>query len=412
MYEFIDNDENIKDPIIYAIIKGWLDRGELNEFSHIRSDGDIEKEFKFKIKLSFEILNGVLYNLNKDLKKLPPGETVKTEKLSEYLSTLPIFTEYELLNQEQKRQLSAIFDKHCFIFDPVKKEITYRDRIRQDKYSLPVNRTINNTKVSHKLFDIDSQDLIINPTSIDVIGKNKPEDLRKEKAPLLQNLTPDNRFNLFDEIVFNGITTIYEQGFKNFSANTLARVISGGKSENNPNSTLVKDIRKSIDKMRTTLIYLDCTGHVGEPGNNKYIFKDTLLNLHSAILIDDNGNEIEGYKFKEDIFSPLHIYRKDVKQIVNIPFRSFPMNMNKQTIQIKDYIEQRVHAMKHRNQTKVIVFRTAANKTETPYKTKTEKSRLREKCCKILDELIKDGTIKDYELLKDKREITKAQIKL
>ena len=412
MYEFIDNDENIKDPIIYAIIKGWLDRGELNEFSHIRSDGDIEKEFKFKIKLSFEILNGVLYNLNKDLKKLPPGETVKTEKLSAYLSTLPVFTEYELLNQEQKRQLSAIFDKHCFIFDPVKKEITYRDRIRQDKYSLPVKRTVNNTKVSHKIFDIDSQDLIINPTTVDVIGKTKPKDLRKEKAPLLQNLTPDNRFNLFDEIVFNGITTIYEQGFKNFSANTLARVISGGKSENNPNSTLVKDIRKSIDKMRTTLIYLDCTGHVGEPGNNKYIFKDTLLNLHSAILIDDNGNEIEGYKFKEDIFSPLHIYRKDVKQIVNIPFRSFPMNMNKQTIQIKDYIEQRVHSMKHRKQTKVIVFRTAANKTETPYKTKTEKSRLREKCCKILDELIKDGTIKDYELLKDKREITKAQVKL
>lgn len=408
MYELINEG---KDPVVYAIIKGWLERGELNDFSLIRADGNLEKDFEFKINLSFEILNGILYNLNKDLKKLPPGETVKTEKLSEYLSTLPIFTEYELLNQEQKRQLDTIFDKNCFIFDPVKKKITYRDRIRQDKYSLPVNRTINNTKVSHKLFDIDSQDLIINPTSIDVIGKNKPEDLRKEKAVYFQNFTNSNRFNRFDEIVFSGITTIYEQNFSNFSANTLARVI-GGKSENNPNSTLVKEIRESINKMRTTLIYLDYTGHVGEPGNNKYIFNDTLLNLQSVILIDDNGNEIEGYKFKEDIFSPLHKYRKDVNQIVNIPFRSFPMNMNKQTIQIKDYIEQRVHSMIHRSQTKVIVFRTVANKTETPYKTKTEKSRFREKCCKILDELIKDGTIKDYELLKDKREITKAQVKL
>lgn len=408
MYELINEG---KDPVVYAILKGWLERGELKDFSLIRADGNLEKDFEFKINLSFEILNGILYNLNKDLKKLPPGETVKTEKLSEYLSTLPIFTEYELLNQEQKRQLDTIFDKNCFIFDPVKKEITYRDRIRQDKYSLPVNRTINNTKVSHKLFDIDSQDLIINPTSIDVIGKNKPEDLRKEKAVYFQNFTNSNRFNRFDEIVFSGITTIYEQNFSNFSANTLARVI-GGKSENNPNSTLVKEIRESINKMRTTLIYLDYTGHVGEPGNNKYIFNDTLLNLQSVILIDDNGNEIEGYKFKEDIFSPLHKYRKDVNQIVNIPFRSFPMNMNKQTIQIKDYIEQRVHSMIHRNQTKVIVFRTVANKTETPYKTKTEKSRFREKCCKILDELIKDGTIKDYELLKDKREITKAQVKL
>lgn len=408
MYELINEG---KDPVVYAILKGWLERGELNAFSLIRADGNLEKDFEFKIKLSFEILNGILYNLNKDLKKLPPGETVKTEKLSEYFSTLPIFTEYELLNQEQKRQLDTIFDKNCFIFDPVKKEITYRDRIRQDKYSLPVNRTINNTKVSHKLFDIDSQDLIINPTSIDVIGKNKPEDLRKEKAVYFQNFTNSNRFNRFDEIVFSGITTIYEQNFSNFSANTLARVI-GGKSENNPNSTLVKEIRESINKMRTTLIYLDYTGHVGEPGNNKYIFNDTLLNLQSVILIDDNGNEIEGYKFKEDIFSPLHKYRKDVNQIVNIPFRSFPMNMNKQTIQIKDYIEQRVHSMIHRNQTKVIVFRTVANKTETPYKDPKEKSRLREKCCKILDELIKDGTIKDYELLKDKREITKAQVKL
>lgn len=408
MYELINEG---KDPVVYAIIKGWLERGELNDFSLIRADGNLEKDFEFKINLSFEILNGILYNLNKDLKKLPPGETVKTEKLSEYLSTLPIFTEYELLNQEQKRQLDTIFDKNCFIFDPVKKEITYRDRIRQDKYSLPVNRTINNTKVSHKLFDIDSQDLIINPTSIDVIGKNKPEDLRKEKAVYFQNFTNSNRFNRFDEIVFSGITTIYEQNFSNFSANTLARVI-GGKSENNPNSTLVKEIRESINKMRTTLIYLDYTRHVGEPGNNKYIFNDTLLNLQSVILIDDNGNEIEGYKFKEDIFSPLHKYRKDVNQIVNIPFRSFPMNMNKQTIQIKDYIEQRVHSMIHRSQTKVIVFRTVANKTETPYKDPKEKSRLREKCCKILDELIKDGTIKDYELLKDKREITKAQVKL
>lgn len=408
MYELINEG---KDPVVYAILKGWLERGELNAFSLIRADGNLEKDFEFKIKLSFEILNGILYNLNKDLKKLPPGETVKTEKLSEYFSTLPIFTEYELLNQEQKRQLSAIIDKNCFIFDPVKKEITYRYRIRQDKYSLPVNRTINNTKVSHKLFDIDSQDLIINPTSIDVIGKNKPEDLRKEKAVYFQNFTNSNRFNRFDEIVFSGITTIYEQNFSNFSANTLARAI-GGKSENNPNSTLVKEIRESINKMRTTLIYLDYTGHVGEPGNNKYIFNDTLLNLQSVILIDDNGNEIEGYKFKEDIFSPLHKYRKDVNQIVNIPFRSFPMNMNKQTIQIKDYIEQRVHSMIHRNQTKVIVFRTVANKTETPYKDPKEKSRLREKCCKILDELIKDGTIKDYELLKDKREITKAQVKL
>lgn len=408
MYELINEG---KDPVVYAIIKGWLERGELKDFSLIRADGNLEKDFEFKINLSFEILNGILYNLNKDLKKLPPGETVKTEKLSEYLSTLPIFTEYELLNQEQKRQLDTIFDKNCFIFDPVKKKITYRDRIRQDKYSLPVNRTINNTKVSHKLFDIDSQDLIINPTSIDVIGKNKPEDLRKEKAVYFQNFTNSNRFNRFDEIVFSGITTIYEQNFSNFSANTLTRVI-GGKSENNPNSTLVKEIRESINKMRTTLIYLDYTGHVGESGNNKYIFNDTLLNLQSVILIDDNGNEIEGYKFKEDIFSPLHKYRKDVNQIVNIPFRSFPMNMNKQTIQIKDYIEQRVHSMIHRSQTKVIVFRTVANKTETPYKDPKEKSRLREKCCKILDELIKDGTIKDYELLKDKREITKAQVKL
>lgn len=408
MYELINEG---KDPVVYAIIKGWLERGELKDFSLIRADGNLEKDFEFKINLSFEILNGILYNLNKDLKKLPPGKTVKTEKLSEYLSTLPIFTEYELLNQEQKRQLDTIFDKHCFIFDPVKKEITYRDRIRQDKYSLPVNRTINNTKVSHKIFDIDSQDLIINPTAVDVIGKNKPEDLRKEKAVYFQNFTNSNRFNRFDEIVFSGITTIYEQDFSNFSANTLARVI-GGKSENNPNSALIKEIRESINKMRTTLIYLDYTRHVGEPGNNKYIFNDTLLNLQSVILIDDNGNEIEGYKFKEDIFSPLHKYRKDVNQIINIPFRSFPMNMNKQTIQIKDYIEQRVHSMIHRSQTKVIVFRTVANKTETPYKTKTEKSRLREKCCKILDELIKDGTIKDYELLKDKREITKAQVKL
>lgn len=398
--------------VIYSLLKKVLDDGTLDEIAESQRNGDYEKNFKFRIDLSFNLLKSMLQHVENMRLNYPEYDLLKINGFYEDIFTLPIFTHWEKMSKEQQKQLETILDKYHYTFDPVKKEITYTDKVRQDKYSLPVKRTVNNTKVSHKIFDIDSQDLIINPTTVDVIGKTKPKDLRKEKAPLLQNLTPDNRFNLFDEIVFNGITTIYEQGFKNFSANTLARVISGGKSENNPNSTLVKDIRKSIDKMRTTLIYLDCTGHVGEPGNNKYIFKDTLLNLQSAILIDDNGNEIEGYKFKNDIFSPLHIYRKDVKQIVNIPFRSFPMNMNKQTIQIKDYIEQRVHAMKHRNQTKVIVFRSVANKTETPFKDPKEKSRLREKCCKILDELIKDGTIKDYELLKDKREITKAQIKL
>lgn len=397
--------------VIYSLLKKVLDDGTLDEIAESQRNGDYEKNFKFRIDLSFNLLKSMLQHVENMRLNYPEYDLLKINGFYEDIFTLPIFTHWEKMSKEQQKQLETILDKYHYTFDPVKKEITYTDRIRQDKYSLPVNRTINNTKVSHKIFDIDSQDLIINPTAVDVIGKNKPEDLRKEKAVYFQNFTNSNRFNRFDEIVFSGITTIYEQDFSNFSANTLARVI-GGKSENNPNSALIKEIRESINKMRTTLIYLDYTRHVGEPGNNKYIFNDTLLNLQSVILIDDNGNEIEGYKFKEDIFSPLHKYRKDVNQIINIPFRSFPMNMNKQTIQIKDYIEQRVHSMIHRSQTKVIVFRTVANKTETPYKTKTEKSRLREKCCKILDELIKDGTIKDYELLKDKREITKAQVKL
>lgn len=397
--------------VIYSLLKKVLDDGTLDEIAESQRNGDYEKNFKFRIDLSFNLLKSMLQHVENMRLNYPEYDLLKINGFYEDIFTLPIFTHWEKMSKEQQKQLETILDKYHYTFDPVKKEITYTDKVRQDKYSLPEKRTVNNTKTAKTLFNVEKQEDIKDLILVNAIGKNKPKDLVIQKGIYFQNLTSDKYFDLFDCAVFNGITTIYEQGFKNFSANTLARVI-GGKSENNPNSTLVKDIRKSIDKMRTTLIYIEYGGYMDKPGNNQFIFKDNLLNLQSAILIDDNGNEIEGYKFKNDIFSPLHEHRKDVKQLINIPFRSFPMNMNKQTIQIKDYIEQRVHAMKHRNQTKVIVFRSVANKTETPYKTKTEKSRLREKCCKILDELIKDGTIKDYELLKDKREITKAQVKL
>ena len=210
---------------------------------------------------------------------------------------------------------------------------------------------MNNTKVAR----------IISTKNISVSPEIKPYEItEKNDALTIVNLWNDphitlsQSINQFDMAVMDAVYTIITNGHLIFTAEQLARVLSGDMSQNATDAKIRK-IKNSINKLRYIHIKIDASDEFNTKKNKEkeqFVFEGYLLPIESLeIKYSANGKKAVAY---EVLTVPaLYRYAEILNQIISIPLDLFNtkeyFNDTDEKILIKRYVLKRIFQMKAHN---------------------------------------------------------------
>lgn len=216
---------------------------------------------------------------------------------------------------------------------------------------------MNNTKVVHEMVMIPS---IIGSGAYGIrCLRNKSIlttiDLHDEK-----NIEFSGEITSRDIDIMDSIYTIYATGEKHFTLDQVVQVYTGDMSVK-ITPKMRSDVKKSIDKLMTTIVRIDCTE---EFKNRKLIDKDDDMIFNSNILhlqflesskvhFTSNGrisNSKIIYRFIGDDAPVLFQYAKAVGQIITVPMNLLTLDANTViSTEICRYMYRQIHYMKYAN---------------------------------------------------------------
>ena len=163
------------------------------------------------------------------------------------------------------------------------------------------------------------------------------------------NITLTQQVTRFDMAVMDAAYTIMNSGLTMVTAEWIARVMSGNKDQKLTDNKL-KNIRASIDKLRSVHIRIDCTEEIsarkGKKGKDKsFVYESYLLPLDKIeARYEANGKEVIAYPV---LTKPaLYRYAEEINQIIEIPTRYLEtqeyFSDTDEAILIKRYVIKRV----------------------------------------------------------------------
>ena len=238
---------------------------------------------------------------------------------------------------------------------------------------------MNNTKVVHEMVMIPS-----------VIGsgeygiqclKNKSIlttiDLHDEK-----NIEFSGEITSKDIDVMDSIYTIFATGAKCFTLDQVVQVYTGDMNVK-VTPKMRREVKKSIDKLMTTIVRIDCTEEFQNRRliemDDKMIFNSNILHLKylegSKAHFVSNGkvsNSKVIYRFIGEEAPVLFEYAKAVGQIITVPMNLLSLDSNTETsTEICRYIYKQIHYMKyakehndHARSNRIALYRYDANTRE------------------------------------------------
>ena len=238
------------------------------------------------------------------------------------------------------------------------KEIQETEVIEEDKAKLPVlnfdRQYMNNTKISRILSTkpipveevVSELKIPINDKIINLV------DIWRDKNITLST----NNITQFDMAVMDAAYTIMCSGYMVLTAEWIARVLSG-----NPDQKITPQkigaIRRSIDKLRSVHIKIDCKDEINARRDtkgkiDKFVYESYLLPLDKIeARYEANGKEIVAYPV---LTKPaLYRYAEIVHQIVDVPAELLDTHEEfrdtDEAILIKRYVIKRVAQIVSKN---------------------------------------------------------------
>ena len=214
---------------------------------------------------------------------------------------------------------------------------------------------MNNTKVVH--------DMVMIPSVIGS-GEYGIRCLKNKSILTTINLHDEKNIEFSGEItsrdidVMDSIYTIYATGEPCFTLDQVVQVYTGD-MDVKVTPKMRRDIKKSIDKLMTTIVRIDCTE---EFQNRKLIDKDDKMIFNSNILhlqylegkkahFTANGRVSNSkiiYKFLGEEAPVLFQYAKAVGQIITVPMNLLTLDANTETsTEICRYVYRQIHYMKY-----------------------------------------------------------------
>ena len=168
-------------------------------------------------------------------------------------------------------------------------------------------------------------------------------------------------------------------------------------------------VRQIIKKLSQTFISCDWTNEARErelelDGEKvtEFYYEGAILPCSKITVKTANGKETEGYYIYDISIFYSHDYQ--MKQFTQIPIKTFnhvsdKVNMNENSVIIRDYLFKRIARMKHeqKNTNNKILFNSILEQlTDAQTISRRQKTRIRQTISEILDALTESKYIKGY----------------
>lgn len=214
--------------------------------------------------------------------------------------------------------------------------------------------------------------------------------------------------NSYDYIVHNALFSHYKAGITVVTPQMLYKTMVGDDAAKiTPNHQ--KDIRESLERMMRTIITIDYTEEKERlpKGVTKLILKGNMVSGRIAIA-EISGNEVEAFSLMDEPVlckyadTNNHIARVDVR------LRNTPINKNKETLILQEYLLSRINAMKNSSKMQnIILYETVFEELELESSSdgvlRNKKSTIRKDIGTILDYWKAENFINGYKINKKGR---------
>lgn len=222
----------------------------------------------------------------------------------------------------------------------------------------------------------------------------------------LPHVGMSKRLDEDDEAVHNAILTLYSAGNEYFTTLQVYRVMTGNqRAIFKKNSKRREEIEGRIEKLMTTLIYIDPSNEAKFKDYEKlenFEFKGNLLSLKSMTERRKDGTVKDIIKILDA--PPLYRYAGAKNQISRVPMKLLdtPGHKSDRHIAVRNYMQERIATMKSNPSfNKKIVLNNIYNlykiQSDNPNTEKTNKKRAKQLAVDILDFYVEQGFIKGFE---------------
>lgn len=220
----------------------------------------------------------------------------------------------------------------------------------------------------------------------------------------------------FDKAVYNSVSTLYEAGNRQVSAQDVFRTMNGN-TKRRPSPKQTERITNSIRKMMYTAIYMDFSAELQRIGMTidddritRGKVETQMLQATIGMAQTENGRTVTVYRLSAEPI--LLTYCKSKKQIITVPIAlldtSEAASSTETITAIREYLIQQIELMRHdRRNNATIRYSTIYEKTDTPApENRTEARRLRNQIKAVLDVWTARGYIKGYADAKEGQSVT------
>lgn len=301
-------------------------------------------------------------------------------------------------------------------------------------------RQINNTSLQKYRFattKVSNELPNISPGMQIALRVSKPKKPQKQVYVLLRMDPGGNRalvsgmenITALDRTVNDNIASLFiENGSHKFTVAEIWRAIIADTKKTTPSPQQLKDIEDSIEKQRSTKIYIDFREHgeLNRLENKNSLVLDNYLLVAERIAITKGGKQVTAYEILD--LPILHKYAGIVGQIATVPADMRDIKaIDKETgelldapaisnttnnVLIKEYLIHRIAAMRGNNNFKPspIKLQSIYEYIGKPQPNRTESGRIRKDIECILACWAKKNYIKSYKFIKEGAKISKIAI--
>lgn len=202
-------------------------------------------------------------------------------------------------------------------------------------------------------------------------------------------------FTPFDQEVHDSIVSLYLAGNECFTPAMVYRAMTGKTESEYVHDSRVKEIEKSIDKIRFSQLKIDAGEEAAAFGYEQAYYSGNMINA-DKVELRMGRNWVTGYKI---LTAPLlYRYTKASNQIsaVDIKLLDTPIMKTDDIIVLQGYLLRKIEAMKNNGCERTILFDDVYKYLGAESSSRQKKEKVRKAVKSILDFWIKNEYINSY----------------
>lgn len=202
-------------------------------------------------------------------------------------------------------------------------------------------------------------------------------------------------FTAFDQEVHDSIVSLYLAGNEAFTPAMVYRAMTGKTDSEYVHGGRIKEIEKSIDKIRFSQLKIDAGEEAVAFGYDQATYSGNMINA-DKVELKMGRNRVIGYRL---LAAPLlYRYTKTSGQIstLDIKLLDTPVAKTEEVIVLQGYMLRKIEAMKKNNADRTLLFNDIYDHLKVMEATRQKKEKIRRIVKEILEFWVKKEYIKTF----------------